>query len=71
MEPAGYQKTSDFFGQKYGGFASKVRMFEAKKSDVFGFPCRIVSRFVVLPPSPKKSFDEKSYISYTSASNIL
>ena len=30
-------KTSDFFGQKYGCFASKVRMFTSKKSDVFDF----------------------------------
>ena len=30
-------KTSDFFGQKYGCFASKVRMFASKKSDVFDF----------------------------------
>ena len=30
-------KTSDFFGQKYGCFASKVRMFPSKKSDVFDF----------------------------------
>ena len=30
-------KTSDFFGQKYGCFASKVRMFASKKSDVFVF----------------------------------
>ena len=33
----GNSKTSDFFGQKYGGFALKVRMFYAKKSDVFNF----------------------------------
>ena len=33
----GNPKTSDFFGQKYGGFALKVRMFYAKKSDVFNF----------------------------------
>ena len=31
-------KTSDFFGQKYGGFASKVRRFASKKSDVLHFP---------------------------------
>ena len=31
-------KTSDFFGQKYGGFASKVRRFYAKKSDVSVLP---------------------------------
>ena len=30
-------KTSDFFGQKCRGFASKVRMFLSKKSDVFDF----------------------------------
>ena len=33
----GSHKTSDFFGQKYGCFASKVRMFASKKSDVFDF----------------------------------
>ena len=33
----GSYKTSDFFGQKYGCFASKVRMFASKKSDVFVF----------------------------------
>ena len=33
----GNVKTSDFFGQKYGCFASKVRMFASKKSDVFDF----------------------------------
>ena len=33
----GSHKTSDFFGQKYGCFASKVRMFTSKKSDVFDF----------------------------------
>ena len=31
----GSSETSDFFGQKYGGFATKVRRFYAKKSDVF------------------------------------
>ena len=30
-------KTSDFFGQKYGGFASKVRKFAPKKAGVFDF----------------------------------
>ena len=35
--PPGKVETSDFFGQKYGGFTSKVRMFVAKKSDVFDF----------------------------------
>ena len=35
--PYGMAETSDFFGQKYGGFASKVRMFVSKKSDVFDF----------------------------------
>ena len=34
---SGNSKTSDFFGQKYGCFASKVRMFSSKKSDVFVF----------------------------------
>ncbi len=33
-------KTSDFFVQKYGGFASKVRNFYAKKSDVSVLPKR-------------------------------
>ena len=33
--PAGKPETSDFFATKYGGFASKVRMFLSKKSDVF------------------------------------
>ena len=45
-------KTSDFFVQKYGGFASKVRNFYAKKSDVSVLP----------KPSPhhhKKKFCEK------------
>ena len=37
MQRAGSRKTSDFFGQKYGCFASKVRMFASKKSDVFDF----------------------------------
>ena len=35
--PTGRCKTSDFFGQKYGCFAPKVRMFSSKKSDVFIF----------------------------------
>ena len=35
--PTGRCKTSDFFGQKYGCFAPKVRMFSSKKSDVFVF----------------------------------
>ena len=35
---SGSSKTSDFLGQKYGCFASKVRMFSSKKSDVFVFP---------------------------------
>ena len=49
-------KTSDFFGQKYGCFASKVRMFASKKSDVFEFPFLWdVSAFFLLPPQ-KKSF---------------
>ena len=30
-------KTSDFFDTKYGCFASKVRRFASKKSDVFSF----------------------------------
>ena len=38
----GNPKTSDFFGQKYGGFALKVRMFYAKKSDVLEFPSSFV-----------------------------
>ena len=33
----GSHKTSDFFGQKYGCFASKVPMFASKKSDVSEF----------------------------------
>ena len=37
MQRSGKCKTSDFFGQKYGCFASKVRMFSSKKSDVFVF----------------------------------
>ena len=37
MLHCGSCKTSDFFGQKYGCFASKVRMFASKKSDVFVF----------------------------------
>ena len=50
-------KTSDFFGQKYGCFASKVRMFASKKSDVFEFPFLWdVSAFFLLPPPKKKSF---------------
>ena len=36
--PPGKVETSDFFGQKYGGFASKVRRFYAKKSDVSVLP---------------------------------
>ena len=38
MQRSGKCKTSDFFRQKYGCFASKVRMFSSKKSDVFVFP---------------------------------
>ena len=64
-------KTSDFFGQKYGCFASKVRMFASKKSDVFEFPFLWdVSAFFLLPP-PKKKFREKSYISYTIRREVL
>ena len=33
-------KTSDFFGVKFRCFASKVRMFLSKKSDVFDFQKR-------------------------------
>ena len=64
-------KTSDFFGQKYGCFASKVRMFASKKSDVFEFPFLWdVSAFFLLP-LPKKKFREKSYISYTIRREVL
>ena len=62
-------KTSDFFRQKYGGFASKVRRFYAKKSDVFESPYPYIWRLSqqsggCLAP-PKKSFMKKTYISYT------
>ena len=34
----GEAKTSDFSGQEYGTFRSKVPMFTSKKSDVLAFP---------------------------------
>ena len=39
---SGISKTSDFFDTKYGCFASKVRMFASKKSDVLLLPERVV-----------------------------
>ena len=39
---SGSSKTSDFFDTKYGGFASKVRMFASKKPDVLPLPERVV-----------------------------
>ena len=45
---SGESKTSDFYDVKCRGFGMKVRMFDAKKSDVFDF------RFPSLPPSFKK-----------------
>ena len=59
--PLRKSKTSDFFEGKFRGFDMKVRMFGAKKSDVFGF------RF----PPPQKSFMKISYISYTKAKEAL
>ena len=35
--PSGSQKTSDFLREKFRCFASKVRRFASKKSDVFSF----------------------------------
>ena len=62
-------KTSDFFGQKYGGFASKVRRFYAKKSDVSVLPKDEIQR--THSPPTKIFFVEISYISYTRTTNLL
>ena len=43
-------KTSDFFGQKYGGFAPKVRMFVSMKSDVSDFCKFRISRLISASP---------------------
>ena len=48
-------KTSDFFGVKYRCFASKVRRFASKKSDVFSFrnlPRKKVFLFFSYIPTP-------------------
>ena len=52
-------KTSDFFDRKCRCFVSKVRHFDAKKSDVFNFPYPEESRFDI---SSKKCFVIFSYI---------
>ena len=57
-------KTSDFFEGKFRCFASKVRRFYAKKSDVSVLPAPSST------PPLKKSFLKISYISYTSTHNI-
>ena len=49
-------KTSDFFRQKYGGFASKVRRFYAKKSDVSVLPKDEIRRTHALLLPPQKKF---------------
>ena len=49
---SGKCKTSDFFGQKYGCFAPKLRMFSSKKSDDFIF--RKESRASLLQAMPSK-----------------
>ena len=46
---SGESKTSDIYDVKCRGLGMKVRMFDAKKSDVFDF------RFPSLPPSFKKN----------------
>ena len=56
-------KTSDFFRQKYGGFASKVRRFYAKKSDVFESPYPYIWRLSqqsggCLDIPPKKFYEK-------------
>ena len=60
--PAGKPETSDFFATKYGGFASKVRMFLSKKSDVFEPKYGILRHFLpcffsFLPQNLMKSAD--------------
>ena len=59
MQRAGSCKTSDFFGQKYGCFASKVRMFASKKSDVFKSPYHLVGE--QFRYSSKKVFEKKGH----------
>ena len=64
--PAGKQETSDFFATKYGGFASKVRRFVPKKSDVFGPKTRhffefFAAFFSFLPRNPRNSTDIDTY----------
>ena len=53
---SGSVKTLEFFGQKYGCFTSKVRMFYLKSTDVFecswNTPCFPV-RVLFLPPTKK------------------
>ena len=65
-------KLPGFFVQKYGCFASKVRMFCLKSTDVFecswNTPCFSGAR--ALSSSYKKSFWKKSYISYTRHQNF-
>ena len=65
--------------QKYGCFASKVRMFYLKSTDVlpqkYGCFCMFVeyplfSGARALSSSYKKSFGKKSYISYTRHQNF-
>ena len=53
---SGKCKTSDFFGQKYGCFAPKLRMFSSKKSDVFVF--RKESKATLAPSYAKQAIEE-------------
>ena len=53
---SGKCKTSDFFGQKYGCFAPKLRMFSSKKSDVFVF--RKESKAKLAPSYARQAIEE-------------
>ena len=53
---SGKCKKSDFFGQKYGCFAPKLRMFSSKKSDDFVF--RKESKAKLAPSYARQAIEE-------------
>ena len=76
---SGSSKTSDFFGQKYGCFASKVRMFSSKKSDVFIFRKRplydtnaVFQKFFLAQTScPNAHFQQGPYMNSPTVGLVL
>ena len=66
---SGKCKTSDFFGQKYGCFAPKLRMFSSKKSDVFVF--RKESRASLLQASQASDRGRRSQGKQTETADYL